>query len=57
MYFKNIRLKLLKLVNVHTGRTIGCSKLLVILSYLYLGLPGGLILSEIPTHIQVLVSL
>jgi len=57
MHFKDIRLKLLKLMHIHTSRTVGCSKLLVMLSYLYLRFPEGLVLSEIPTKIQVLVSL
>jgi len=57
MYFKVTRLKLLKLMHINTNRTVGCSKLLVILPYLYLGLPRGIVLSEIPTEFQVLFSL
>jgi len=54
MHFKDIRLKLIKLSLLHTSRTVGCSELLVISSYLYLSLPEGIVLSEIPTKIQVL---
>jgi hypothetical protein len=54
MHFKDIWLKLIKLRPIHTSRRVGCSELLVILSYLYLSLPGGIVLSEIPTKIQVL---
>jgi len=56
-YLKDVRLKLIKLMHIHTSRKVGCSKLLVILSYLYLCLPGGLVPLEIPTKFQVLVSL
>jgi hypothetical protein len=56
MYFKDIKWKLLLLMQFENSRIIGCSKLLVILSYLYLDLPWGLVLTEFPTEIQVLLS-